>query len=52
MNKLNLSIIHWVKFLIKGQIKVIKKRLFNRLENTKDKNEEQLQANKDQGKKN
>ena len=26
LNKLNLSILHWVKFLIKGWIKMIKKK--------------------------
>ena len=26
INKLNLSILHWVKFLIKGWIKMIKKK--------------------------
>ena len=31
MSKLNLSILHWVKFLIKGWIKMIK--MFKRLKN-------------------
>ena len=30
LNKLNLSIIHWVKFLIKGWGKMIKKKAFLR----------------------
>ena len=52
MNKLNLSILHWIKFLIKGWIKNDQKEeLFKRLENIKDKNEEQLQVIKDQGEK-
>ena len=50
MNKLNLSILHWVKFLIKGEDNK-KEGLFKRLENIKNKNEEQLQAIKDQGEK-
>ena len=28
LNKLNLSILHWVKFLLRGWIKVIKKKGF------------------------
>ena len=30
LNKLNLSILHWVKFLIKGWVKMIKKKDFLR----------------------
>ena len=51
MNKLNLSILHWVKLIFKkGLGKDDKKEgLFKRLKNIKDKNKEQLQAIKDQG---
>ena len=48
-----MSILHWVKFLIKGWVKKDDKKegLFKRIKNTEDKNEVQLQAIKDQGKK-
>ena len=51
MKNLNLSILHWVKLLIKGCKDDQKEVLFKRLEDIKGKNEEQLQAIKDQGKK-
>ena len=51
MNKLNFSIHHWVKLLIKGWIKMIKKGLLKRLRNIKDTNLTQLQAIRDQGEK-
>ena len=48
--KLNLNILHWVKFLIKDWAKMIKKKDFwKKLKNIEDKNEEQLQVIKDQG---
>ena len=52
MNKLSFSILHWVKFLIRDWIKIIKKeRLLKRLKNIECKNEKQLKAIEDQGKK-
>ena len=43
MNKLNLSILHWVKFLIKGLDKDDQKEeLFKKLKNIEDKYEKQL----------
>ena len=52
MNKLSLSILHWVKFLIRDWIKIIKTEgLLKRLKNIECKNEKQLKAIEDQGKK-
>ena len=52
LNKQDLSILHWVKILILGWIKKTKKEGFlKRLGNIKGKNEEQLKAIEDQGKK-
>ena len=46
--KVNFSNLHWVKFLIKGWIKMkTKKRLLQRLKNIEGKNEEQLKAIED-----
>ena len=42
LNKQNLIILHWVIFLLRDCIKMIKKRFFKRLENSNDKNEELL----------
>ena len=45
MNKLNLSILHWVKVFTKGLDKNDQKEgLFKRLRNIEDKNEELLKA--------
>ena len=45
MNKLNLSILHWVKVFTKGLDKNDQKEgLFKRLKNIEDKNEELLKA--------
>ena len=44
LNKLNLIILHCVIFSLRDWIKTIKKGLFKRLENIKDKNEELLNA--------
>ena len=45
LNKVNLSVFHWVKFLIRSWTKVIKKEgLLKRLKNIEDKNEELLKA--------
>ena len=44
LNKLNLSILHWVKFLIRGWIKLIKKKDLKRLKNIENKKEELLKA--------
>ena len=52
MNKLNLSIFHWVKFFNKGLSEDYKEEgLFKRLKNIECKKVAQLQAIKDQGEK-
>ena len=53
LNQLNLGILHWVKFLIKGWMEIIKKKgYFKRLKNIADKNGKQLKAIEDHGEKN
>ena len=51
LNKQDLSIIHWVKFLVEGWKKKTKKREdhLKRLGNIEDENEEQLKAIENQG---
>ena len=51
LNKQNLIILHWVKFLIRGSKKKAKRRTFEELRNIEGKNEEKLKAIEDQGKK-
>ena len=55
LNKLDLSSLHWVKFLIKGWVRMIKKEwLFKRLQNienkikSEDKKESELIKNEEQ----
>ena len=50
MKRLNLNVLHWVKFLIKGLDESDKKEgLFKRLKNTEYKNQEQLKEIEYQG---
>ena len=47
LNKLNLKLLHWVKFIIEDYIKKKKKKkegLLKTLKNIEDKNEEQLKT--------